>query len=318
MALGGAIFEGNSKLFDGPLGIVKIGFKGYDLGKTTADSNLTPDQDIKDIMYQQEGSKPADHVRTGMEYLLNVTFGEIKTGLLSLLMAGLTGAEDSASDDDGIIGRNIFQSMLDNEAGVIKIAACDEDGVALETTQNLMNFYHAIPIITGELINWGVDTQRNLPVQFRIKYHTFTAAELAALTRTSGGAYGYWGDPADVAVDCTAVVWPDVEAPEIVTAICTDTDSITVTFDENIDFYEDGSFDATHYVASINGAFSEPTAGVITGAAIELTFTGEFTADGTDVVYLYILAGEIEDEATAPENEFLGVDKYPCTALPTP
>ena len=309
--LGGAIFEGNSKLFSGPLGVVKIGFKGYDLGKTTAGSTLTPDQDIKDIMYQQEGTKPADHVRTGMEYLLDVTFGEIKTGLLALLMAGISAGED-VDDDDGIIGREIFQSMLDNEAGVLKIAACDENGIALEDTENVLNWYKAIPIITGELVNWGVDTQRNLPVQFRLKYHTFTAVELAALTRTSGGAYGYFGDPADPAVDCTPVVWPDKEAPEIISAIAGDANTLTVTFDELIDFFEDGTFEATHYSMKINGAYVAPTAGVITGAGIALTFTGAFT-DGNDVIYISITEDEIEDEATPPENVFPGVSLFPCT-----
>ena len=311
MSLGGAIFVGNSKLFSGPLGVVKIGFKGYDLGKTTAGSTLTPDQDIKDIMYQQEGTKPADHVRTGMEYLLDVTFGEIKTGLLALLMAGISAGED-AGDDDGIIGRDIFQSMLDNEAGVLKIAACDENGIALEDTENVMNWYEGIPVITGELVNWGVDTQRNLPVQFRLKYHTFTAVELAALTRTSGGAYGYFGDPADTAVDCTPVVWPDKEAPEIVSAIAGDANTLTVTFDELIDFFEDGTFEATHYSMKINGAYVAPTAGVITGAGIALTFTGAFT-DGNDVIYISITEDEIEDEATPPENVFPGVSLFPCT-----
>ena len=68
--IGGTLFTGNSKLWEGPLGVIQMGFKGYDLGKTGADTTLTPDQDIKDIMYQQDGTKAADHVRTGQEMLL--------------------------------------------------------------------------------------------------------------------------------------------------------------------------------------------------------------------------------------------------------
>ena len=315
MGIGGAIFEGNSKLFSGPLGVVRIGFDGYDLGKTMADSVLTPDQDIKDIMYQQDGTKPADHVRTGMEYLLDVTFGEIKTGLLTLLMAGISAGSDSG-DDDGVIDRSLFQSMLDNEAKALRIAACDVDGLALAETENILNWYHAIPIIPGELINWGVDTQRNLPVQFRLKYHKFTIVELESLTRTSGGAFGYWGDPADPAVDCTALDWVDREAPEIVSAICTTVSELTVTFDELIDFFNDGAFNAAHWSAKINGEYSAPTGGVITGAGIALVFTDEFTADGTDIVFISICDEEIEDESTPPENVFRGIDSYPCTPLP--
>ena len=51
MALGGAMFAGNSKLFEGPLGVIKVAFDGYDLGKTTEDAALVPDQDIKDITF---------------------------------------------------------------------------------------------------------------------------------------------------------------------------------------------------------------------------------------------------------------------------
>jgi len=315
MGIGGAIFEGNSKLFSGPLGVVRIGFDGYDLGKTTADAALTPDQDIKDIMYQQEGTKPADHVRTGMEYLLDVTFGEIKTGLLALLMAGISAGIDPA-DDDGVFDRDIFRSMLDNEAKTLRVAACDENGLALADTENILNFYHAIPIIPGELINWGVDTQRNLPVQFRLKYHKFTIAELDPLTRTSGGAFGYWGDPADPAVDCTALAWPDRVGPSVLTAVCTTVSALVVTFDQLIDFYNDGAFEATHWSAKINGAFFAPSAGVITDAYITLTFTDKFTADGNDVVFISICNLEIEDESTPPENVFPGIDNFPCEALP--
>ena len=314
MAIGGAVFAGTSKLFLGPLGIVQIGFKGYDLGKTTADSVLAVEEDIKDINYQQDGSKPADHVRTGVVWVLSATFGEIKTGLLALLMSGISSSEPV--DDGGIIDKSVFKSMLDNEAGVMKVAAVDEFGVALADLEHILNFYHVIPIIPGELINWGVDTQRNLPVEFRIKYHNWTTVELAALSRTEGGAFGYWGDPS--VENVTALVWPDKEGPEIVTAICGDTNTLTVTFDENIDFFEDGAFAAAHWSAKINGSYSEPTAGVITGAGIALTFTGEFTADGTDIVFISIADEEIEDEATAPENVFPGVDSFPCTPLPSP
>lgn len=316
MGLGGSLYEGNSRLFVGPLGVVKIGFAGWDLGKTTADATLTPDQDIKDIMYQQEGSKPADHVRTGIEFILSATFGEISTGLVSLLMSGITSQEPSQPDDGGMIDRNIFSSMLDSEAGAMKVAAVDVNGIAETDLEHILNFYEVIPIVSGELVNWGVDTQRNLPVDFRIKYHQFTVAELAGLTRSEGGCFGYWGDP--TAEDVTALTWPDKEAPLIVSAICTDTNTLTITFNENIDFFEDGSFAAAHWVAKINGSYSEPTAGVITTVAIALTFTGEFTADGTDVVFISITDEELEDEATPPENVFAGIDSYPCTPLPLP
>ncbi|MBA7546173.1 hypothetical protein ES705_38556 [subsurface metagenome] len=320
MALGGVLFKGNSKLWAGPLGVSRIAFNGWDLGKTVADSNITPDQDIKDIAYQQDGTKPADHVRTGLEYLANITLGEINTGLLALLMAGISAGSD-VGDDDGIIDRSIFQSMLENEAGVLKIAACDENGAAVTDEASIFKFYVAIPIITGELINWGVDTQRNLPIQFRIKYYFFTAAQLVDLTdKTEGrGGYGYWGDANDAAVDAPALIWPDKAGPEIVSAVCTTVSELTVTFDEDINFIDEGAFEATHWIAIVNGAYSAPTAGVITDAGIALVFTDEFTADGTDIVYISLVASAIEDiddPADPPENPNQQVDNYPCTPLP--
>ena len=112
MSVGGALFVGNSELWSGPLGVVRIGFRGYDLGKTTEESSLEPDQDIKDILFQQEGTKPSDHVRTGMEFMFKCVLGEINTGLLIQMMSGITSENASAIADSGTLGRNQFQSML--------------------------------------------------------------------------------------------------------------------------------------------------------------------------------------------------------------
>lgn len=308
MAIGGATFEGTSKLFDGPLGVVRIGFDGYDLGKTVGDTTLTPDQDIKDIAYQQEGTKAADHVRTGQEYLLTTTLGEINTGVLVLLMAGISAGADAA-DDDVLLDRSLFQSMLDNEAAVLKVAACDANGLASADSEDILCCYHAIPIITGELVNWGVDTQRNLPVQFRIKYHTFTAGELAALTRTDGGAFGYIGDADDAAVDCTAVVWTDRTAPAIVTAEATAATTMVVTFDENLEFQTAEVLG--HYTAWVNGIASLCTvAADPTGTAIMTLTFAALTFAALDVITISISAEAIED---AGGNAYGGCTQYPVT-----
>jgi len=307
MAFGGAAFTGNSKLFIGPLGVVQVGFKGYDLGKTTADTTLVPDQDIKDINYQQDGTKPADYVKTGIQYILNAVFGEISTGLVKLLMGGIESSEPAA-DDGGVISRSVFKSMLNNEAGVLRVAAIDEHGVPLADYEHILNFYHVIPIISGDLINWGVDTQRNLPVEFRIKYHTFTVGELGDLDRSDGGAFGYWGDP-DVE-DVTPIVWPDVEGPRIVSAICDDATSLFVTFHEVIAFQN--GFEAVHYNLKLNGDYEAPTgAAVIEGngnVTLDITITGPFTGP-TDVVEISISEDALEDAAA---NAFAGVDSFPC------
>ena len=301
MSVGGAVFQGNSKLFEGPLGVVQIGFKGYDLGKTTADSNLTPDQDIKDILYQQDGTKAADHVRTGIDYMLAVTFGEIKTGLLALMMAGVSSQNTNPLDDSGTIDRSIYQSMRDVEAGVLRIAAVDENGEAFSYLEHLMNFYEAIPIVNGELVNWGADTQRNFPVEFRIKWHKFGTGE----STTKSGAFGYWGDP--TVEDVPAVVWPDVAGPAFVSAEATAAVTMVVTFSENIAFQT--GFQAASWIAKVNDLFVAPTAGVIGTTEITLTFPAATFANG-DVVEISMGGTELEDTAV-PANPAAAFDGKP-------
>lgn len=285
----GTVFTGISKLFEGPLGVVKIGFKGFDLGKTTADSNLTPDQDVKDILYQQEGSKAADHVRTGIDYILNVTFGEISTGLLALLMGGISTAQVLATEDSGTINRSIYKSMRDNEKGVLRVWAVDENGVAQTDLEHILNFYEAIAIVSGELINWGADTQRNLPVEFRIKWHKFGAGE----STTKNGAFGYWGDPTDE--DVPAVVWPNVAGPVLVKAEAVSATSLEVTFDENIAFQS--AYDTADYVAKVNDDFILSSAGIVATNKLTLTFPASTFTTG-DVMYFYMSADALEDTAT--------------------
>ncbi|MEJ2248042.1 MAG: hypothetical protein P8Y70_00095 [Candidatus Lokiarchaeota archaeon] len=303
-SLGAAIFAGNSKLFLGPMGMVQIGFKGYDCGKTTTETNLVPDQDIKDIMYQQDGSKAADHVRTGQDLLLNCTFGEIKTGLLELMMAGITSTNTNPNDDSGVIGRSLYQSMRDNEAGGLKIASILPDGTPSEELEDMYNFYEAIPVVNGDLVNWGADTQRNFPIQFRIKYHKFSSGE----SSTHNGAFGYWGDP--TIEDVPAITYPDLTEPSIVSAVATLATNMDITFDKNIAFQS--AWDATDYVVNVEGdGFSLSTAGNISGAVLSLTFGAGTFADN-DIITVSISSKALEDTEATP-NEYSGIDGYPCT-----
>lgn len=298
--IGGALFEGNSKLWAGPLGVVQIGFNGYDLGKTTADTNLTPDQDIKDILYQQEGTKAADHVRTGQDYLLAATFGEIKTGLLVELMAGISSQNTDPNDDDGVVNRSIFQSMREQEGDGLRVIAVDADGVPSENDQDILQFYEAIPLIEGELVNWGADTQRNLPVNFRIKWHRFDTGE----STTYNGAFGYWGDP--TAEDVPAIEWQDVAAPELLSATITLATEMELVFDENIAFQT--SFDAVHYICKLDGDFLAPTAGAISTTTLTLTFPAA-SFSGGNVAEIYVTENALEDTETVP-NLYPGVDGF--------
>ena len=200
--LGKSLDSFGSKLFNDPLKVVQLGFKGYDLGLTTEATTLKPDLDIKGIMYQQRGTKADDHVVTGADWLLTATFGEIKTSLLTVIAPYLVASSGSVGNDSGHIKSDLYESMKDTVAGTLRVAAV-QDQVPSEEIQDLLNFYIAIPIINADLINWGADVQRNLPVEFRIKNRVFTPAESA----TVKSAHGYWGDP--TAEDLPAADWPD-------------------------------------------------------------------------------------------------------------
>lgn len=306
---------GASKLLAGPLGVVGIAFKGYTLGKTTSATELTPDQDVQDINYQQDGTKPADKVRTGLMYSLSCQFGEIKTSLIALLMAGFKSKNTDPDSDSALLGRSLYQSMRDNESGPLKVFAQTGEGVDSTDEMDILHFYEAIANIDGAMINWGADTQRNLSVKFDIYFHTFEEGEAVEVDGiTEPGAFGYYGDPAEYGVP--AIDWPDVGAPEIVSVIAIDADSIEVTFDRNIEFVT--AFAASDFIVNINSLlFKAPTAGAITLKVLALTFAAASFAEG-DVLHISLTKDTIQNTDVVPVV-FPGViNKYVTNNVPAP
>ena len=167
---GKKIISNGTGLLLGPLGQCNIGFNGWDLGKTTEETILTKEEDRMDVMFQQIGTKPADHVSTGTNYLLNATFGEISTQLLKQLLYSFDSqaSEDGTGDDSGTFGVKQFCSLRDDEAHALRVAPLDCDGAELTDLEDLLNFYEVLPLVEENIINWSVDTQRNLPVTFYI------------------------------------------------------------------------------------------------------------------------------------------------------
>lgn len=192
----------NSYLLRGPLGNVLINFDGDDLGKTTEDTSLSKIEDVKDILYSQDGTQPSDHVSTGMMLQLNATFGEIRTSLLEkILYSFSTQAVDPSSDDSGTFGRYIYTSLRDNKAKKLIITATDANGAKRTDDDDILNFYEAVPIINENLVNWGADTQRNIPVEFKIYYSEFGASQVSG---GPSGAFGYYGNAATELVPAIA------------------------------------------------------------------------------------------------------------------
>jgi hypothetical protein len=150
--------------WEGPLGVVNVTFNGVEMGKTTADTEIVPDEDLKDIIYQQDGTKYQDKIRTGIAWQVNVTFGEISTTLLEDLLEGW---EKSAGGDSLKMNKSLYQSMRNNEAHVLKLTRVDSEGTSSTDPRHVITFYKAAAQVTGN-IQWGADTQRNLAVTFYI------------------------------------------------------------------------------------------------------------------------------------------------------
>ena len=273
---GGLLFQGNSKLLSQPLGIVQIGFNGFDLGKTTSGTMLTPNQNIKDILYQQSGTMKADQVRTGIDYTLKATFGKIKTGLLVQMMSGVKSTNVDPADDFGTIGKDLYQSMVDNESGPLKVVAVNSNGLPSDEDEDQLGFYIAVPNITGDLINWEADTQRNLSVEFSIFFYTFPTPH----TYASNGEFGYWGDP--IKSNVPAIVWPNVDAPYIVTAEATAATTVILTLSENATEIATVTTEE-QIVVKVGNKYIVPTAAVYSTNTLTLTLPAASIAAGNTV-----------------------------------
>jgi hypothetical protein len=300
----GTLIDGNSELLAGPLGNSYVAFNGWLLGKTTEDIAFNKDEDVKDIMYSQDGTKPSDHVSTGHLMNVSATFGEIKTSLLKQILYSFNSQATAATDDSGTFGRNIYTSLRNTKAKPLRIYATDSDGNILTNDQDIINCYEALPLIDENIINWGADTQRNLPVTFQIYFNEFGTNQVVG---GPSGAFAYYGDPAQEKVP--ALVWPDVAEPVLVSATATSATNLDIVFDKNIAF-QGGSY-SVGIIANVDGTFVDPTSGSITTTTASMTFAAAtFTAG--DVIEVSISSVVIEDTETTP-NTYSGVDGQPVT-----
>jgi hypothetical protein len=166
-----------NNFIEGVLGVVRVTFNSVNMGKTTADTEIVPDQDIKDILFQQDGTKYADKVRTGIVYQVNCTFGQLTTARVAELDQGYTvsGGGNSMS-----MGRSLYISWLETFAAQLILTRVDSEGTSSTDPFFRMVFPKAAPEITGNY-QYGADTQRNLAVTFHIFYDETL------------GTFGYFG-----------------------------------------------------------------------------------------------------------------------------
>ncbi len=155
-----------NNFWEGPLGVVTVTFKNVDLGKTLDDVIIENVEDIKDILYAQDGTQPYDKIPTGQAKMVTATFGQITIDLINSLMRGVTKSGDGNSAK---LGRDIYRSGRDNFTGQLVLTRVDSDGNASSDPYFKLTLFKAFPIITGN-VPYGPDTQRGVEVQFYIFY----------------------------------------------------------------------------------------------------------------------------------------------------
>lgn len=177
-----------NNVWEGPLGVTQLEFDNLDMGKTMEDTEVERDEDIKDIFYQQEGTKPSDYVRTGLIYLVRTKLAEISTDKLLKVMPDITLSGDGNSIG---LGRELYRSMKTYEAKVLKIKRVDSEAAITSNDDYIITFYKAIPIVTSPIV-WGADTQRGVSIEWR------------CLWDETEGAYGYSGEASSVGLNPAA------------------------------------------------------------------------------------------------------------------
>jgi len=297
---GKALSDYGSGLTAGPLGVVQIGYKGYDLGKTVDDAELAPDLDVKDIMYQQYGTKGSDHVVTGADWKISGSFGEIKTELLKIIVPYLFDSNGQVGADSGTFKASMYESLLATVADTIKLASIIDQQPS-EAVEDTMFFYKGIFLINAALINWGADSQRNLPFEIKLKPRTVLASESTKYANKS--VFGYFGDPS--VEDVPVADWPDLEAPYAVSSAVVSATEVTLTLSENAT--EIAAVTSTEQiVVKVNSKFVVPTVVGYATNVVTLTLPAASIASG-DSVETSVGAGTFEDaESNANEQ----IDAY--------
>lgn len=297
----GIPIAGNSPLFEYPLGQCLLYFSGFLLGKTTDDTILKLDRDIKDIMFSQTGTKAVDWVCTGELYSVEATMGETTEELISIL--DKSWVVDNVGN--AFLKKDLYESYLANRAAELKIVKVDGNGTPISGDTYTFNFYQAVPIVNGDIMQFGADSQKGLKLLINITSREFTAGE----SSTYSGGYGYIGDP--TVLDVPAIEWPPIPQTATVTGLAgTDLD---IVFDRDIEF-PTGSYVASLIEVIVNGSINVIAANTIiatTTLTIDISATGEnISINPGDTVTVNILPLCIRGESDNKPFPFV-------TGLPT-
>jgi hypothetical protein len=123
-------------------------------------------EDMKDILYAQMGTQPADKIPTGQAYQVTCKISELQWDRLAKLMRGIT----PSGGESAKLGRDIYRSGFTNFAKVLVLRRVDSDGKPSTDPKYRLTFYKAIPSATGPVGAFGPDTQRTMDVSFYCVY----------------------------------------------------------------------------------------------------------------------------------------------------
>lgn len=156
-----------NNIIEGVLGVCTLNFNSVDLGKTIDETTVEYVEDIKDILFAQDGTQPYDKIPTGQAYLVTAMLGQLTITRLKEVMRGIT--QSGGAGNSAKYGRDIYRSGRENFAQQLILTRVDSDGNASANPLYRLLFFKAMPIITGS-IPYGPDTQRGLEVQFYCFY----------------------------------------------------------------------------------------------------------------------------------------------------
>jgi len=164
--------------FEGPLGVCRLEFDGLAMGKTLEGVDVEWIEDIKDILYDQDGTQPNDKIPTGQAYQVTTSLAEITIKRMQKHLRGVTlgGTEHSA-----LLGRDIYRSGFNNFAKELILRRVDSDGEASSDVNFRLKFWKAFPQVNGPLGSFGPDSQRVYEVVFYCFYDS------------DNGGFGFFG-----------------------------------------------------------------------------------------------------------------------------
>jgi hypothetical protein len=155
------------------LAVVDLIFNKVDLGETNGGTTWTIEIDEKEIMKDQEGTKPADLLRTGLSHMITTSLAEGTVERLALIDRNMkaSGAGKSLN-----FSAELFTSSREN-AKTLVLRDINDNSIG-----GKIKFYLACPKLTGE-IAYGPDQQKIYGVEFY------------CFRNKTYDSFGYYGDP---------------------------------------------------------------------------------------------------------------------------